>query len=63
MNLLMFHNILSCFLVCTEPCNGHRARFLCAILWLAATHVLGDVYSAHLASQLARPERETPIST
>lgn len=45
-----------------EPYSGHRARFLCAILWLAATYVLGDVYSAQLTSQLARPAREAPIS-
>lgn len=32
------------------------------MLWLAATYVLGDVYSAQLTSQLARPARESPIS-
>lgn len=46
---------------CTEPYSGYRARFLSAILWLAATYVLGDVYSAQLTSQLARPAREAPI--
>lgn len=44
------------------PYDGNRARFLSAILWLAATYVLGDVYSAQLTSQLARPAREPPIS-
>lgn len=44
------------------PYDGNRARFLSAILWLAATYVLGDVYSAQLTSQLARPAREPPIN-
>lgn len=47
---------------CMPPYDGNRARFLSAILWLAATYVLGDVYSAQLTSQLARPAREPPIS-
>lgn len=32
------------------------------MLWLAATYVLADVYSAQLTSQLASPAREPPIS-
>lgn len=39
-----------------------RAKFLSSILWLAATYVLADVYSAQLTSQLASPAREPPIS-
>lgn len=44
------------------PYRSHRVRFLAIILWLAATYVLGDVYSAQLTSQLARPAKEPPIS-
>lgn len=44
------------------PCAGMRAKFVSSILWLAATYVLADVYSAQLTSQLARPAREPPIS-
>lgn len=54
--------VLIIFTACNEPYNGNRARFVSAILWLAATYVLGDVYSAQLTSQLARPAREAPIS-
>lgn len=46
----------------TIPYNGHVARFFSILLWLCATYVLGDVYSAQLTSQLARPAREGPIS-
>ncbi|XP_053698504.1 ionotropic receptor 40a [Sabethes cyaneus] len=45
------------------PFNGHVARFFSILLWLCATYVLGDVYSAQLTSQLARPARESPIDT
>nr|AIO10900.1 ionotropic receptor 40a [Culex quinquefasciatus] len=47
----------------TIPYNGHVARFFSILLWLCATYVLGDVYSAQLTSQLARPAREGPINT
>lgn len=47
---------------CNQPCPGNRAKFISTILWLAATYVLADVYSAQLTSQLARPAREAPIS-
>ncbi|XP_058837184.1 ionotropic receptor 40a [Topomyia yanbarensis] len=47
----------------TIPYNGHVARFFSILLWLCATYVLGDVYSAQLTSQLARPAREAPIDT
>uniref|UniRef100_A0A182SQT1 Ionotropic glutamate receptor C-terminal domain-containing protein n=1 Tax=Anopheles maculatus TaxID=74869 RepID=A0A182SQT1_9DIPT len=45
------------------PFDGHLARFFSILLWLCATYVLGDVYSAQLTSQLARPARESPINT
>ncbi|XP_055587468.1 ionotropic receptor 40a [Uranotaenia lowii] len=45
------------------PYNGHVARFFSILLWLCATYVLGDVYSAQLTSQLARPALESPINT
>ncbi|XP_049548067.1 ionotropic receptor 40a [Anopheles darlingi] len=45
------------------PYDGHLARFFSILLWLCATYVLGDVYSAQLTSQLARPARESPINT
>ncbi|KAJ6637314.1 Ionotropic receptor 40a, partial [Pseudolycoriella hygida] len=48
---------------CNVPCEGMRAKFLSTILWLAATYVLADVYSAQLTSQLASPAREPPINT
>ncbi|XP_021693760.1 ionotropic receptor 40a [Aedes aegypti] len=47
----------------TIPYNGHVSRFFSILLWLCATYVLGDVYSAQLTSQLARPAREGPIDT
>ncbi|XP_055644154.1 ionotropic receptor 40a [Toxorhynchites rutilus septentrionalis] len=47
----------------TIPYNGHVSRFFSILLWLCATYVLGDVYSAQLTSQLARPARERPIKT
>ncbi|XP_058468079.1 ionotropic receptor 40a [Malaya genurostris] len=47
----------------TIPYNGHVARFFSILLWLCATYVLGDVYSAQLTSQLAKPAREAPIDT
>lgn len=42
--------------------TGHRVRFLAIMIWLGATYVLGDMYSAQLTSQLARPAKEKPIS-
>lgn len=47
---------------CNVPCSGIRAKVLSSMLWLAATYVLADVYSAQLTSQLASPAREPPIS-
>ncbi|XP_059621792.1 ionotropic receptor 40a-like [Phlebotomus argentipes] len=44
------------------PYKGNRARLVSAILWLSATYILGDFYSAQLTSQLARPAREAPIN-
>ncbi|XP_055678185.1 ionotropic receptor 40a [Lutzomyia longipalpis] len=44
------------------PYGGNRARFVSLILWLSATYILGDFYSAQLTSQLARPAREAPIN-
>lgn len=32
-------------------------------MWLSATYVLTDLYSAQLTSQLARPSKELPINT
>lgn len=51
------------FLATTFQFKTHRARFLVSIIWLGATYVLGDMYSAQLTSQLARPAKETPISS
>uniref|UniRef100_A0AAG5CPX1 Ionotropic glutamate receptor L-glutamate and glycine-binding domain-containing protein n=1 Tax=Anopheles atroparvus TaxID=41427 RepID=A0AAG5CPX1_ANOAO len=51
------------FLAANIPFDGHLARFFSILLWLCATYVLGDVYSAQLTSQLARPARESPINT
>ncbi|XP_037052019.1 ionotropic receptor 40a [Bradysia coprophila] len=45
------------------PFSGIRAKCLSSMLWLAATYVLADVYSAQLTSQLASPAREPPINT
>lgn len=42
--------------------TGHRVRFLVVMIWLGATYVLGDMYSAQLTSQLARPAKEKAIS-
>lgn len=42
--------------------DGCRTRMLSLVLWLSATYVLGDVYSAQLTSQLARPATEVPIN-
>ena len=47
---------------CNELYPGKKVKFLSTILWLAATYVLADVYSAQLTSQLARPAREAVIS-
>uniref|UniRef100_A0A336JZW6 CSON009745 protein n=1 Tax=Culicoides sonorensis TaxID=179676 RepID=A0A336JZW6_CULSO len=41
----------------------NRARFLAMTIWLGATYVLGDMYSAQLTSQLARPAKESPLNT
>lgn len=43
------------------PYGGTKVRILVAIFWLSATYILGDVYSAQLTSQFARPARESPI--
>lgn len=53
-----------CCVGCNHPCifDGIRAKILSSMLWLAATYVLADVYSAQLTSQLASPAREPPIS-
>ena len=59
------HNSCNLYLVLAAniPFDGHLARFFSILLWLCATYVLGDVYSAQLTSQLARPARESPINT
>uniref|UniRef100_A0A1Y9HEF7 Uncharacterized protein n=1 Tax=Anopheles funestus TaxID=62324 RepID=A0A1Y9HEF7_ANOFN len=57
---LLFRVIIS---AANIPFDGHLARFFSILLWLCATYVLGDVYSAQLTSQLARPARESPINT
>ena len=41
--------------------SSHSIRFFSIILWLSATYVLSDLYSAQLTSQLARPSKELPI--
>lgn len=43
--------------------NNHSVRLFSIILWLSATYVLSDLYSAQLTSQLARPSKELPINT
>lgn len=35
----------------------HKVRFVSILLSLAATYVIGDMYSANLTSMLARPAR------
>lgn len=45
------------------PHDNHSVRFFSIILWLSATYVLSDLYSAQLTSQLARPSKELPIDT
>lgn len=45
------------------PHDSDRARFFVILLWLSATYVLSDLYSAELTSQLARPKKEAPINT
>lgn len=44
------------------PFNSNRVRFVTIVLWLSGTYVIGDLYSAQLTSQLAKPAREQPIS-
>lgn len=46
---------------CHFDYGGTRVRIIIAMFWIAATYILGDVYSAQLTSQLARPARESPI--
>lgn len=60
--MLELEIVLIKILGCNVPCSGIRAKFLSSMLWLAATYVLADIYSAQLTSQLARPAREPPIS-
>ncbi|XP_070490058.1 ionotropic receptor 40a-like [Chironomus tepperi] len=43
--------------------NNHSVRLFSIILWLSATYVLSDLYSAQLTSQLARPSKELPINS
>nr|AXU25107.1 ionotropic receptor 1 [Cyrtorhinus lividipennis] len=43
--------------------HGDRARLTVILLYLVATYVIGDMYSANLTSLLTRPAREKPIST
>jgi len=38
-------------------------RLVLILMTLAATYVIGDMYSANLTSLLARPVREKPITT
>ncbi|CAO1422930.1 unnamed protein product [Diamesa serratosioi] len=45
------------------PHNNDRVRLFTIILWLSATYVLSDLYSAQLTSQLAKPSKELPINT
>jgi len=61
-------SFLSSYLAMTAsniPHNDSNSaiRFFSIILWLAATYVLSDLYSAQLTSQLARPSKELPINT
>ncbi|EEB13339.1 glutamate receptor U1 precursor, putative [Pediculus humanus corporis] len=44
------------------PSKSHKVRLLLIIVTLAATYVIGDMYSANLTSLLARPGREKPIT-
>lgn len=44
------------------PFTNNRVRFVTIVLWLSGTYVIGDLYSAQLTSQLAKPAREQPIS-
>lgn len=56
-------NIFSSPLATEIPHNNDRVRFFTIILWLSATYVLSDIYSAQLTSQLAKPSKELPINT
>ncbi|KAK9497527.1 hypothetical protein O3M35_004231 [Rhynocoris fuscipes] len=42
--------------------KSNRVRLLIVLLYLVATYVIGDMYSANLTSMLARPAREKPIT-
>nr|CAD7393006.1 unnamed protein product [Timema cristinae] len=46
-----------------EVSKSHKVRLLTVLLSFAATYVIGDMYSANLTSLLAKPGRESPIST
>ncbi|XP_039283234.1 ionotropic receptor 40a [Nilaparvata lugens] len=48
---------------CLVRTNSTQVRFVVLTLYLGATYVIGDMYSANLTSMLARPARETPISS
>ncbi|KAF6216930.1 hypothetical protein GE061_001281 [Apolygus lucorum] len=43
--------------------HGDLSRIAVIILYLVATYVIGDMYSANLTSLLTRPAREKPVST
>nr|QBB73021.1 ionotropic receptor [Protaetia brevitarsis] len=45
-----------------EPSNSHKSRFFIILLTIAATYVIGDMYSANLTSLLAKPGREKSIN-
>ncbi|GJQ71880.1 hypothetical protein Trydic_g2993 [Trypoxylus dichotomus] len=45
-----------------ELSKSHKSRFLIVLLTVAATYVIGDMYSANLTSLLAKPGREKSIN-
>ncbi|GLV36593.1 Ionotropic receptor 40a [Carabus blaptoides fortunei] len=45
-----------------EPSRSDKSRLFIIIISIAATYVIGDMYSANLTSLLARPGTEKPIN-
>lgn len=63
-NFKCHRDLISSLLTATSlPHDNVSVRLFSIILWLSATYVLSDLYSAQLTSQLARPSKERAINT
>lgn len=60
---VLFISSFSSFPATSFPHDNVSVRLFSIILWLSATYVLSDLYSAQLTSQLARPSKERAINT